>query len=101
MTNETGTSISLSVKSEQKAAAPKFNITWENDNLKGMIEPMIWAGQRRLERVRTGGNLFTPRSTQLRSDIETFLFDDKVWHTRSRNTAYPHHSANHLAKNCI
>ena len=33
---------------------------------------MIWAGQRRLERVRTGGNLFTPRSTQLRSDIETF-----------------------------
>ncbi|MEP1442088.1 MAG: hypothetical protein ABJK39_03675, partial [Hyphomicrobiales bacterium] len=72
MTNETGTSLSLSVKSEQEAAAPTFKITWENDNLKDMIEPMFWAGQRRLERVRTGGNLFTPRSTQLRSDIKTF-----------------------------
>lgn len=72
MTNETGTSVSLAVKSEQEAKAPKFKITWENDNLKGKIEPMVWAGQRRLERVRTGGNLFTPRSTQLRSDIETF-----------------------------
>ena len=73
MTNETGTSLSLSVNSEQEAKAPKFKITWENDNLNGKVEPMIWAGQRRLERVRTGGNLFTPRSTQLRSDIETCL----------------------------
>ena len=72
MTNQTGTSVSLAVKSEQEAQAPKFKITWENDNLKDKIEPMIWAGQRRLERVRTGGNLFTPRSTHLRSDIETF-----------------------------
>ena len=72
MTNQTGTSVSLAVKSEQEAQAPKFKITWENDSLKDKIEPMIWAGQRRLERVRTGGNLFTPRSTHLRSDIETF-----------------------------
>ena len=72
MTNETGSSLSLSVNSEQEAAAPTFKITWENDNLGEIIEPMIWAGQRRLERVRTGGNLFTPRSSQLRSDVETF-----------------------------
>ena len=33
MTNETGTSLSLSVSSAQEASAPKFKIAWENDSL--------------------------------------------------------------------
>lgn len=76
MTGTSGTSLSLSVQSDQDARAPKISLAWENKNLNELISPLIWAGQRRLEKVTTGGNLFTARTSHYRSDVETFGLKD-------------------------
>lgn len=71
-TRTSGASFTFSLESTAEAEAPDFSIRWKTPDLEKFIKPMIWAGQRRLERETTGGNLFKPSTVYFRSDIDRF-----------------------------
>lgn len=72
LTQTSGTSVHLALTSKIQRVAPTLNIEWENTELYSSINTLFWSGQRRLEKVTTGGNLFAPRTNYFRSDMGRF-----------------------------
>ncbi|MBA4783562.1 MAG: hypothetical protein H2045_10140 [Rhizobiales bacterium] len=72
LTATSGTGLHLALLSAKAQGTTRLSVHWREPLLDRAIETLIWTGQRRLERVRTGGNLFTPRSASLRADGRAF-----------------------------
>lgn len=72
LTSQNGTSLYIDIRSQNEEKAPIFEIKWDDASFNDKIKTRVWAGQRRLEKIETGGNLFAPRSSLLRSDLARF-----------------------------